>query len=73
MSARERDARVEAEIAAPLRAASPALDELGRARLAATIEATLDREDARMAVRRATGVGRRRRVWISTARRHWRR
>ena len=67
MSARERDARVEAEIVAPLRAASPALDELGRARLAATIEATLDREDARMAVRRATGVGRRRRVWISTA------
>jgi ferric-dicitrate binding protein FerR (iron transport regulator) len=66
MNVRERDARVEAEIAAPLRAATPALDELGQARLASAIEATLDREDAATEARRTSGGGRRR-VWISGA------
>jgi ferric-dicitrate binding protein FerR (iron transport regulator) len=67
MSVRERDARVEAEIAAPLRAATQALDELGHARLASAIEATLDREDAETEARRTSGGGRRWRVRISAA------
>jgi hypothetical protein len=64
MNARERDARVEAEIAAPLRALSPTLDELHRARLESAIEATLQREDAAAV---EVGGGRRWRRWISAA------
>ena len=67
MNGREREARVEAEIAAPLRAANPALDELGQARLASAIEAMLDREDAALAARRAAGGGRRWRLRSATA------
>ncbi|HEY7376662.1 MAG TPA: FecR family protein [Polyangia bacterium] len=52
MSAADRDARVEAEIAAPLRDAEPAVDELHRARLVGAIDAALDREDAARAARR---------------------
>jgi len=64
MSGRERDARVDAEIAAPLRAVSPALDEIHRARLASAIEAALDGADEAVAAAR----GRRRpRFWISVA------
>lgn len=64
MNGRERDARVEAEIAAPLRALSPTLDELHRARLESAIEATLQREDEAAV---GVGGGRRWRLWISTA------
>jgi ferric-dicitrate binding protein FerR (iron transport regulator) len=67
MKSREHDARVETEIAAPLREACPALDEVGRARLASTIEATLDREDAAVAARRTPGDRRRWLGWTSTA------
>ena len=66
MNASERDARVEAEIAAPLREASPALDELHRARLMSAIDAALDREDEARPTRVA---GRDRRA---AARRRWR-
>jgi ferric-dicitrate binding protein FerR (iron transport regulator) len=52
VKAAERDARVEAEIAAPLRGASADLDELHRARLVSAIDATLDREDEARAERR---------------------
>jgi ferric-dicitrate binding protein FerR (iron transport regulator) len=65
MSAREREARVETEIAAPLREACPALDELGRARLASAIEAALDREDASAATHRAPGDRQRWRAWTA--------
>ncbi len=65
MNARERDARVETEIAAPLREVSPVSDELHRARLASAIETALDREDQAAADGRASGGGRRR-VSIST-------
>jgi hypothetical protein len=44
MNAADRDTRVEAEIAAPLREAAPAVDELHRARLVSAIDAALDRE-----------------------------
>jgi hypothetical protein len=64
MNARERDARVEAEIAAPLRAVNSTLDELHRARLESAIEAMVRRE-AVAAI--AGGGGRRWRFWISTA------
>jgi ferric-dicitrate binding protein FerR (iron transport regulator) len=64
MSARERDARVETEIAVPLREASPALDELHRARLASALEVALDREDEAVAAGRSSGSGRSR-LWIS--------
>ena len=60
MRAPERDARVEAEIAARLRGVSPDLDELHRARLVSAIDATLDREDEARAERRRraeTGAG----------------
>jgi hypothetical protein len=46
MNAIERDARVDTEIAAPLRGAVSRLDELHRARLAAAIEAALNRDAA---------------------------
>jgi len=52
MNARDRDARVEAEIAAPLREASPAVDDLHRARLTSAIEAALDSEDEDRRTRR---------------------
>jgi hypothetical protein len=60
MSASERDARVETEIAAPLRQVRPALDELHRARLTSAIEGALDREDEAIAARRAPGTRHRR-------------
>ena len=44
MNAAERDARVDTEIAAPLRGAVSRLDELHRARLAVAIEAALNRD-----------------------------
>ncbi|HLK91394.1 MAG TPA: FecR domain-containing protein [Polyangia bacterium] len=65
MKARERDARVEAEVAAPLREVSPALDELHRARLASAIEAALDREDEAVVAARSSGGRGRWRVWAS--------
>jgi hypothetical protein len=63
MNTREREARVEAEIAAPLRAVNPTLDELHRARLESAIEATLRREDEAVVV----AGGGRRRFWMFTA------
>jgi len=64
MKASERDARVETEIAAPLREVGPVPDELHRARLASAIEMALDREDQAVAAAQAAGSGRWR-VWIS--------
>jgi ferric-dicitrate binding protein FerR (iron transport regulator) len=55
MSTNERFARVDNEIAAPLREASPAVDELHRARLLSAIDGALDREDADREARRTNG------------------
>jgi hypothetical protein len=52
MNAGDRDARIDADFAAPLRDAAPALDELHRARLAGAIEAALDLEDQAAPARR---------------------
>jgi hypothetical protein len=51
MNGSERDARVDDEVAGPLQAARPALDELHRARLVSAIDAALDREDRARAKR----------------------
>jgi len=68
MSATDRGARVDAEIAAPLREASPGLDDLHRARLASAIEGALDREDqAREAAHGSALPPRRRRWWMVAA------
>lgn len=68
MSAIDRGARVEADIAAPLREASPGLDDLHRARLASAIEGAVDREDeAREAQRRRALEPRRGRWWMVAA------
>ena len=56
MTAPDRDARVDGEIAAPLRAASAGPDELHAARLAAAIDAALDREDSARDIRRRSGI-----------------
>jgi hypothetical protein len=64
MNAREREARVEVEIAAPLRALSPMLDELHRARLESAIEEALRREDETVSAARG---GQRWRLWIAPA------
>jgi hypothetical protein len=56
MSSNERHARVDAEIAAPLREASPGVDELHRARLVSAIDAALDREDSARDIRRRSGI-----------------
>src|SRR6185503_3844464 len=66
----DRDARVDSEIAAPLRAASAGPDELHAARLAAAIDAALDREDGERAARRqraAQGPATRRRRVVAGA------
>ena len=52
----QRRARVDAEIAAPLREASPGVDELHRARLVSAIDAALDREDSARDIRRRSGI-----------------
>lgn len=52
----QRRTRVDAEIAAPLREASPGVDELHRARLVSAIDAALDREDSARDVRRRSGI-----------------
>ena len=52
MSTNDRLARVDGEIAAPLRETSPAVDELHRARLVSAIDGVLDREDADRDARR---------------------
>jgi hypothetical protein len=52
MNATDRDARVEAEIAAPLREAGPVIDDLRRARLESAIERALDGEDRDRRTRR---------------------
>ena len=69
MTARERDARVESEIAAPLREASAAVDDLHRARLTSAIEAALDGEDDDRRTRRrgAPYTPRSRRRWQMVA------
>jgi len=70
MTAPDRDARVDGEIAAPLRAASAGPDELHAARLAAAIDAALDREDGERAARRqraAQGPATRRRRVVAGA------
>ena len=53
MNAGDRDVRVETEIAAPLREARPALDDVGRARLTSSIDAALEREDLARETRRS--------------------
>jgi ferric-dicitrate binding protein FerR (iron transport regulator) len=65
MNAPERDARVETEIAAPLREASVAVDDLHRARLTSAIESALDSEDEDRRTRRrgAPYAPRSRRRW----------
>jgi ferric-dicitrate binding protein FerR (iron transport regulator) len=63
MSTNERLARVDTEIAAPLRDASPAVDELHRARLVSAIDGVLDREDAARDARRRAKAQRPRRRW----------
>jgi ferric-dicitrate binding protein FerR (iron transport regulator) len=65
MNATERDTRVEAEIAAPLREAAPAIDDLRRARLESAIESALDEEDRDRRTRRrgAPHSARSRRRW----------
>jgi len=63
LSTNDQDDRVEAQIAAPLRAARPALDEVHRARLAAGIEAELDR----MQERGRAGSRWRRWFWLAGA------
>jgi ferric-dicitrate binding protein FerR (iron transport regulator) len=63
MSTDERVARVEAEIAAPLRETSLGVDELHRARLVSGIDAVLDREDADRDARLRTKAQRPRRRW----------
>ena len=65
MSAPERDARVEAEVAAPLREASVAVDDLHRARLTSAIEAALDGEDEDRKTRRRGAP------YTAPARRRW--
>ena len=52
----QRRARVDTEIAAPLREASPDVDELHRARLVSAIDAALDREDSARDIRRRSGI-----------------
>ena len=63
MSTNDRLARVDGEIAAPLRETSPAVDELHRARLVSAIDALLDREDADRDARRRAKAQRPRWRW----------
>jgi ferric-dicitrate binding protein FerR (iron transport regulator) len=69
MKADDLSARVDTEIAAPLRDVNPGVDELHRARLVSAIDAALDSEDrARAERRRATATGgRARRRWAIVA------
>jgi ferric-dicitrate binding protein FerR (iron transport regulator) len=63
MSTNDPLARVDTEIAAPLRETSPAVDELHRARLVSAIDGVLDREDADRDARRRAKAQRPRRRW----------
>ena len=67
MTAADRDARVEDEIAAPLRAAVAELDELHRARLASAIETALDRDARGGRTRQAAQRGGAPRAWLRRA------
>ncbi len=72
MSVDDQDDRVENQIAAPLRAARPLVDEVHRARLLSGIEAELDRvqdrkQDQENDRARAAAPARRRRFWLAGA------